>query len=145
MTEGGLEGAGATGLQAFVGGALKRDILDTALGAELTLGIASAFGIDYEDVGLDNIESGYEVDDSPTLVNIGFLNGLDILHHEEALLLREHGLAMLILEVGGIGADADIEVSKLGGLLEEFYVTAMEEVITSRNKNFFIHCFLFRV
>ena len=96
-----------------MGGALKLDILDAALLAELTLGVAASLGIDNEDVGLDEVQGGKEVDDSPTLVDIGFLNGLDVLDHEEALFLGEHGLAVLILQVGGIGADADIEVSKL--------------------------------
>ena len=111
--ESGLERARTTGLKTGMGSALELDILDAALLAELTLGSATALGIDNKDVGLDNIESGYEVDDSPTLVNIGFLNGLDILHHEEALLLREHGLAMLILEVGGIRSDTHIQLTKL--------------------------------
>ena len=111
--ESGLERARTASLKTCMGSALELDILDAALLAELTLGSATALGINNEDVGLDNIESGYEVDDSPTLVNIGFLNGLDILHHEEALLLREHGLAMLILEVGGIGTDTHIQLTKL--------------------------------
>ena len=111
--EGCLEGAGAAGLQTCMGGALELDILDAALLAELTLGVAAALGIDDEDVGLDEVQGGKEVDDSPTLVDIGFLGGLDVLDHEEALFLGEHGLAMLVLEIGGIGTDAYIELTKL--------------------------------
>lgn len=108
-----LERARTASLKTGMGSALELDILDAALLAELTLGSATALGIDNKDVGLDNIESGNEVDDSPTLVDVGFLDGLDILHHEEALLLREHGLAMLILEVGGIRSDTHIQLTKL--------------------------------
>lgn len=129
--EGSLEGAGAAGFQAGMGGALELDVLDAALLAELTLSVAAALGIDDEDVGLDDIECGEEVDDSPTLVDIGFLDGLDVLDHEEALFLREHGLAVLVLEVGGIGADAYIELAKLRSLLEELYMTAMKKVIAT--------------
>ena len=111
--EGCLEGAGAAGLQACMGGALELDVLDTALLAELTLGVAAALGIDDEDVGLDEVQGGEEVDDSPTLVDIGFLDGLDVLNHEQALFLGEHGLAVLVLKVGGIGTDAYIELTKL--------------------------------
>ena len=111
--EGCLEGAGAAGLQACMGGALELDVLDAALLAELTLGVAAALGIDNEDVGLDEVQGGEEVDDSPTLVDIGFLDGLDVLDHEEALFLGEHGLAVLVLKVGGIGTDAYIELTKL--------------------------------
>jgi hypothetical protein len=96
-----------------MGGALKLDILDAALLAELTLDVAAALGIDNEDVGLDEVQGRKEVDDSPTLVDIGFLDGLDVLDHEEALFLGEHGLAVLILEVGGIGTYAYIELTKL--------------------------------
>ena len=112
-------------MKAFVGGALQFDILDAALFAELTLGRAAAFGIDYEYIGLDQVECGDEVDDATAIVDIGFLDGLDILDHKQAFLLGEHGLTMLVLQVGGIGADAYIEVAKLGGLLEELDVTAM--------------------
>ena len=111
--EGGLKGAGAAGLEACVGGALQFYILYAALFAQLALLGAAAFGIDDKDVGLDNVERGNEVDDSPTLIDIGFLDGLDIAHHEEALLLWEHGFTVLILQIGGIGADADIEIAKL--------------------------------
>ena len=111
--EGGFQRTGAAGLQALMGCALELDVLYAALLAELALGGAASLGIDDEDVGLDEVERGKEVDDSPTLVDIGFLDGLDILDHEEALLLGEHGLAMLILEVGGIGAYTDVQLSKL--------------------------------
>ena len=137
--EGGLEGAGAAGLQPLVGGALQLDVLDAALLAELTLLGTAALGIDDEDVGLDEVERGEEVDDAPTLVDIGFLDGLDIAYHKQTLLLREHGLAVLVLEVGGIGADAYIEVAKLGGLLKELDMAAMKEVVTTGNEDFFGH------
>ena len=148
--EGCLEGAGAAGLEACVGGALELYILDAALLAELTLGGTAALGIDDEDVGLDEIERGDEVDDSTTPVDISFLDGLDILNHKQTLLLREHGLTVLVLEIGGIGADTYIEVAKLGGLLEELYMTTMEEVVTTADKNFFVHilwifCLVFSV
>ena len=135
--EGGLEGAGAAGLQALMGSALKLDVLYAALLTELSLGGAATLGIDDEDVGLDEVERGKEVDDSPTLVDIGFLDGLDVLDHEEALFLGKHGLAVLILQVGGIGTDTYIELAKLRGLLEELYMTAMKKVIATRNEDFF--------
>ena len=137
--ESGLEGAGAAGLQAGMGGALELDILDATLLAQLTLGGAAALGIDNEDIGLDEVERGDEVDDATTLVDIGLLDGLDIAHHEEALLLGEHGFAVLILEIGGIGTDTYIEVAKLRGLLEELDMTAMKEIIAAGHENFFIH------
>ena len=113
-------------MQAFGWSTFQFNVLNTSLFAELTLGLAAAIGIDNEDVGLDEVERGKEVDDSPTLVDIGFLDGLDVLDHEEALFLGEHGLAVLVLEVGGVGADAYVQVSKLGGLLEELDVAAMQ-------------------
>ena len=137
--EGGLEGAGAAGLEACVGGALKLYILDAALLTELTLGGTAALGIDDEDVGLDEVERGDEVDDTTTLVDISFLDGLDILNHKQTLLLREHGLTVLVLEIGGIGADAYIEVTKLGRLLKKLHMTAMKEVVATRNKDFLIY------
>lgn len=137
--EGGLEGAGAAGLEACVRGALKLDILDATLLAQLTLLGTAALGIDDEDIGLDEVERGDEVDDTTALVDVGFLDGLDIAHHEEALLLGEHGLAVLILLVGGIGADAYVQVAKPGGLLEELDMTAMKEIIAAGDKNFFRH------
>ena len=106
--ESGLERARAAGLETCMGSALELDILDAALFTELALRSATSLGIDNEDVGLDDIEGGYEVDDTPTLVDIGLLNGLDILDHEEALLLGEHRLAVLVLEVGGIRTDTYI-------------------------------------
>ena len=137
--KGGLEGAGAAGLEACVGGALQLYILDAALLAELALLGTATLGIDDEDVGLDEIERGEEVDDATALVDIGLLDGLDILDHKQALLLGEHGLAVFILEIGGIGADTYIEVAKLGGLLEKLYMTTMKQIITAGNKNAFIH------
>ena len=118
-----------------MGGALELDVLDATLLAQLTLGVAAAFGIDNEDVGLDKVKCGKEVDDSSTLVDIGFLNGLDILDHEQTLLLGEHGFTVLVLEIGGIGTNTYIQVTKLGGLLEELYMTAMEEVVATADKN----------
>ena len=135
--EGGFQGAGAAGLEACVGGALELYILDAALFAELTFLGAATLGIDDEDVGLDEIERGDEVDDSTTLVDISFLDGLDILNHKQTLLLREHGLTVLVLEIGGIGTDAYIEVTKLGGLLKELHMSTMKEVVASGNEYFF--------
>ena len=114
-----------------MGGALKLDILYSALGTELTLGVAASLGIDDEDVGLDEVQGGEEVDDTTALVDIGFLDGLDILDHEQTLFLREHGLTVLVLQIGGIGTDTYIELAKLGGLLKELYMTAMKEVIAT--------------
>ena len=113
VAKGGLERARAAGLETCMGSALELDILDAALFAELTLGSATSLGIDNEDVGLDDIEGGYEVDDTPTLVDISLLDGLDIAHHEEALFLGKHGLAVLVLQVGGIRTYAYIELTKL--------------------------------
>lgn len=79
-----------------MGGALELDVLDAALLTELTFGGAATLGIDNEDVGLHDIERGDEVDDAATLVDVGFLDGLDILYHEQTFLLGEHGLAVLI-------------------------------------------------
>ena len=139
--EGGFQGAGATSLKTCMRGAFEFDILDATLLAELTFGGAAALGIDDEDVGLDEVERGDEVDDTATFVDVGLLDGLDITNHEEAFLLREHGLAVLVLLIGGIGADAYIEVTKLGGLLEKFYMTAMKEVVAAGYKDFFIYHF----
>ena len=133
--EGGLERAGAAGLEACVGGALELYILDAALLTELTLGGTAALGIDDEDVGLDEIERGDEVDDSTTLVDIGFLDGLDILDHKQTLLLGKHGFTVLVFQVGSIRADTYIEVSKLRGLLEKLYMTAMEQIIAAGDEN----------
>ena len=108
-----LEAGAAAGFEAGVGGALEFDVLDAALGADAAFLVAAALGVDDEDVGLDEVKGGKEVDDSPTLVDIGGLDGLDVLDHEEAFFLGEHGLAVFVLEVGGVGADADVEVAKL--------------------------------
>ena len=96
-----------------MGCALELDVLDTSLFAELALGRAATFGIDHEDVGLYNIEGGNEVDDSTTLVDIGLLDGLDVLDHEETFFLGEHGFTMFIFQIGSIRAYAYIEVTKL--------------------------------
>ena len=114
-----------------MGGALQLNILDATLLAKLTLGGAASLGIDNEDVGLDEVERGDEVDDTTALVDVGFLDGLDILDHEQTLLLREHGLTVLVLEIGGIGTNTYIELAKLGGLLEELYMTAMKKVVAT--------------
>ena len=133
----GFEATGAAGLKALVRGTLQLYLLDASRLAELALGSAAALGIDDEDVGLHEVERGDEVDDATALVDVGFLHGLDVLYHEQAFLLGEHGLAVLVLQVGGIGANAYIEVTELGGLLEELHVAAMQEVVTARNKNLF--------
>ena len=111
--ESSFEGAGAAGFQAFVGGAFELDILDTSLLAELALGRAAAFGVDDEDVGLHDIEGGNEIDDSTTLIDIGLLDSLDIFYHKQTFLLGEHGFTVLIFQVGGIGTDAYVQVTKL--------------------------------
>ena len=79
--EGGLEGTGAAGLETCMGGALQLNILDAALFAQLAFLGTASLGIDNEDVGLDDIERGDEVDDAAALIDIGFLDGLDILDH----------------------------------------------------------------
>lgn len=137
--EGGFQEAGAAGLEACVGGALQFYILDAALFAELTLGRAAAFGIDHEDVRLNNIERGDEVDDTTALIDVGFLDGLDILDHKQAFFLWEHGLSVLILQIGGIGADAYIQVAIQRGLLEELYVAAVKKVVAAADEYFFIY------
>ena len=141
LAEGGFEGAGAAGLEAGMGCALELDVLDASFFAKLALGWAAAFGIDHEDVGLYDVEGGDKVDDSTTLIDIGFFHGLDVPYHEEAFFLGEHGLTMFVLEVGGIGPYAYIEVAKLGGLLEELYVSAVKQVVTTRYEDFFAHLF----
>ena len=134
--EGCFEAARASCLQALVGGAFELDILDASLLTELAFGFTATLGIHHKDVGIDDIEGRNEVDNTTTLVDIGFLDGLDILYHKQAFLLGKHGLTVLILLIGGIRTDTYIEVAKLGGLLKKLNMTAMEKVVTTRYEYF---------
>jgi hypothetical protein len=46
---------------------------------------------------------------------------------------------VLVVQDGGVGADADIEVTVLGRLAEELDVTAVEEVVTTADENLWFH------
>lgn len=100
-------------MKAFGWGAVKLDVFDAALLAELALIVATTFFVDYKDIWLVLVERREEVDDTTTLVDAGFLDVFDALYHEEALLLREHRLAMLVLLISGVGTNADIKISEL--------------------------------
>ena len=119
-------------------GALKFDILYASFLADAALIVASAFRIDYENVRLHYIQSRNVVDDSASGVDVGVLHIFDALDHEEALLLREHRLAVLVFEVGLVRSYSHIEVTVSGGLDEEFYVAAVQQVVAAADKYFLV-------
>ena len=93
--------------------ALKFNVFYAALLAKLALGIGAAFGIDHENIGFYHVDGRNEIKHAASLVNICVLNRLDILHHKQAFLLREHRLAVLVLFVCCVGANTYIKVAEL--------------------------------
>ena len=80
--------------------ALKFYVFYTTLLAKLAFCIRTTFGIYHKHIGLNNVECRNEVKHTAALIDIGILYSLDILHHKQAFLLREHRFAMLVLLVG---------------------------------------------
>ena len=89
-------------MKTFGWGAVKLDVFDAALLAELALIVATTFFVDYKDIWLVLVEGWEEVDDSSTLVDAGVFDIFDTLNHEETLLLGEHRFAMLVLQISGV-------------------------------------------
>lgn len=130
------ERGGGPGLEAGVGGALKLDVFDAALAAELTLEVGAAVGVDDEDVGAHAVEGLEEVEHSAAGVDVGVLDVADGLDHVEPLALRVDGAAVLERGYGGVGPDADVEVAVAGGLLEEGHVARVEHIVAPGHEHF---------
>ena len=117
---------------------LQFNVLNPPLLADAALFVAASFGIDYENVRTHKVQCRQIVDDAASCIDEGVLDIAYALHHEEAFLLREHRLAMLVLQVGGIGAYSHIEIPEAGGLHEELHMPAMQQIITSADENFLL-------
>lgn len=118
-------------MEAVGGFALEDDILDAALGAEVAFFVGAAIFVDDKDIGLELVDGGDEVHDAMAAVDESILDIFDAFDHEESLLLGIDGFVVLVIEDGGIGADAHIEVAIGGSLFEEFDMAAMEEVVAA--------------
>ena len=82
--------------------ALKFNILDAPFCTYPALFIRTAFCIYNKHIGFYLIKCREIVDDSASLIDIRILHCLDILDHEESFFLREHRLAVLILQISSI-------------------------------------------
>ena len=126
----------ASRLQPIGRDAVEHDVFDAALLAEPALLLARAVGIHHESVGLQRLHRRDEVHHAVALVDEGVRHVADALHHEQTFLLRIERLVMLIMEDGRVRTDADIQVTILTRLPEEFHVTAVEQVVTTTDKDF---------
>ena len=115
-----------TGGEAISRSALQHHILDAPLLAELAFGFAAAVCIHHKDVGLHDVDGRNKVHNR--------------LHHKETLLLGIERLMMLVAENRLIGSDTSVEVAVLRRLAEKLNVAAMQQVITTTYKTFFIYC-----
>ena len=72
---------------------------------------------------MHNIKRRHEVHHAVACINEGILHIFDAFDHEQALLLGIHRGTMFIPEVCFIRTYSHIQVTILGGLAEEFYMT----------------------
>lgn len=131
---------GATaGRQTFSGNALQHNVFNAVGLAELALRGAVAIFVDHEDIGLQALQIGSKVEEAAAAVDKGIVDVADALYHEKALGLWVGRLVVLQFHDRSVGTDANIEIAIGCSLTEELYVAAMEQVVTTAHKYFFIH------
>ena len=134
-----LQRRAAAGSEAFVGHTLEDNVLYAVLLAEGALRLSVAILVHHEDVGAQAFQVGSEIEVTTAAVDECIMDVADGLHEEEALGLGVCGLVVLELHDGGVGADADVEVTILRRLAEKLNVAAVKQVITATYKYFLGH------
>ena len=112
--------------------------MDAALLAEATFLLVAPVCIHDKDIRSDGLHRGDEVHDTVPLVDECILHITDALDHEQALLLGVQRLMVLVMQDGGITADAHIQIAIGCRLTEELHMPAMQQVITTTYKDLFV-------
>ena len=102
--------------------------------ADTTFLLAATVCVYYKHIGLDNIQCGNKVHHSATGIDIGIFHVSDALDHKQALLLGIDGLAVLVTQIGLIGAYAYIQIAVLSRLTEELYMAAVQQIVATAYK-----------
>lgn len=134
-----LEVGAAAGGEALVRVSVQFYVLNAPLLAAATLLLAAAVAVHHKHVGLHDVQRGHEVHHPAPRVDIRILHIADALHHEQALLFAVDGLAVLVAQVRLVAPDTYVQVAILRRLPEKLHMTAMQQVVTTADENFFRH------
>ena len=128
----------AASRKSFMWVALQHYILYAPFLTYFLLCIAAPIAVHHQYVGLYDIQRRQKIQHTVALIDVCLLHVANALNHKQSFLLTIYCLMVLISLNGFVAAYAHIQVTIFCCLPEKFHMSAMQQVVTAADKDFFL-------